>query len=110
VEIGIIGVAIQSVILLGTFIAAIYKLIIAPTTEKMFFVMFMLFILYRSFGEVQVFFGFSDVSMLVYAICVYSLKKEESERRPSTRYVRKRLRPGPPSKPKSEPTEPAPVT
>jgi exopolysaccharide production protein ExoQ len=112
VEIGIIGVAIQTVILFGTFIAALYKLIIAPTTEKMFFVMFMLFILYRSFGEVQVFFGFSDVSMLVYAICVYSLKKEDTERRPSSRAARRRLRPGPKpaTAPPPAPAEPEPVT
>ncbi|MDC7676432.1 O-antigen ligase family protein [Asticcacaulis machinosus] len=90
VEIGLIGVAIQSIILYGTFIAAIHKLIMTPSTEKMFFVMFLLFIIYRSFGEVQLFFGFSDVSILIYAICVYSLKKEQPEPRPSSRTRRTR--------------------
>lgn len=90
VEIGIIGVAIQTAIIFGAFIGAIFKLIKSATTENMFFVMFMLFIIYRSFGEVQLFYSFSNLSILVYAIFIYSFRKERTEARPSSRSGRRR--------------------
>lgn len=89
VEIGVVGLAIEIVMLYGAWIAALIWALREPRAENAFLASFLTLVICASFGEVQVYFQFSVTSIIATAALVHAVRanaawraRRRSSRRP----------------------------
>lgn len=90
VEIGFIGLAIQVVLLYGTWIGVLIWALRTPRPENAFLASFLTMVICASFGEVAVYFQFSVTSVIAITALVYAIEAGNAWRRqtrPDTRYA-----------------------
>ena len=80
VEIGVVGVAIQAVILYGALIGVLLWALRSPRPENAFLAAFLTMVVSASFVEVAVFFQFSITTTIVTSAFVYAIRANEAWR------------------------------
>jgi exopolysaccharide production protein ExoQ len=81
VEIGIVGLAIQLVLLYGAWFGVLAWALRTPRPESAFPASFLTMVICASFGEVSVFFQFSVTSIIVICALVYAMEAGRARRR-----------------------------